>query len=211
MANNNNLPPLQMGRIIYIVSNKDQKIIPAVVQEEILHRTMQGETLSYKVAVGPKDKLQIVDLSKIDGEVYTSLDEVRQGMAQIFQNFVNKMCDAASERAKQWYNVNDGDNVNAISTSDPADKINPSAFLTPENNNVSRSATSNNNQSIDSMLALRMPQQSSNNVPNASTKEILRQQLKEKMIMPEEIPTDGIQTVMPDGSVRNIKINMNGT
>lgn len=193
------IPQLQMGHIVYIVSNKDQKIIPAVVQEEIVHRTMQGETLSYKVAVGPRGGQKVIDLAKIDGEVYSSLEEVRQSMTQRLVDFVNKMCDGATERSRQWYGETD---MPALAP-DSGDKINPSALL----GEVTMAQQPKPESAQAAMLALHVHSPSA---PVPVQKEQLRQRLRENLTIPEEIPQEGLQTVMPDGTVHNVKVNMNG-
>jgi hypothetical protein len=190
-------PTLQMGHTIYIVSNKDQKIIPAIVQEETLHRTMQGETMAYKIAVGPKTALKVFDLAKIDGEVFGSLEEVRQTLSQRLIDFVNKTCETAAERARQWYG--DGEGTESYA-GEPDTKINPSAFLNePQPKSDPADTTA-------SMLALHAPTNSGATGPKNTT----RQKLRESFTVPEEIPQDGVATIMPDGSIKNIKINLNG-
>ena len=52
-----------IGQIIYVLSNKTQTVLPGIVQEEIHYRSLNGENVSYKIAIGPQNKQRIVDFS----------------------------------------------------------------------------------------------------------------------------------------------------
>lgn len=47
---------LKIGQIIYVLSNKAQRIIPAIVVEEMTVKKLEGNEVSWKVSVGPTGK-----------------------------------------------------------------------------------------------------------------------------------------------------------
>ena len=80
-----------IGQIIYVLSNKSQVVLPGIVREEIHYRSLDGENVSYKIAIGPPNKQRIVDLSTVDGEVYGSLEDVRNILISKLTAFVDDL------------------------------------------------------------------------------------------------------------------------
>ena len=68
----------QVGQIIYIVLRKKQQVLPARVIEEIQKKTMQGEETSYSVEVPIRDEIQVIPLSQLECDHFTSIPEVRE-------------------------------------------------------------------------------------------------------------------------------------
>ena len=93
----------QIGQVIFVLSNKTQTVLPGIVREEIHYRSLDGENVSYKIAIGPQNKQRVVDLSSVDGEVYGSLDEVREVLIGKLTAFVDDLCTTTNERVSQWY------------------------------------------------------------------------------------------------------------
>ena len=66
----------KVGQVLYVILNKRQTVIPAQVVEETVRRTLEGEQITYSVHVPNAKKMYT--LSELDGDVYSSLDEVRE-------------------------------------------------------------------------------------------------------------------------------------
>ena len=92
-----------IGQVIYVLSDKTQTVLPGIVQEEIHHRSIEGEKVSYRVAIGPPNKQRVVDLATVDGEVYGDLNEVRNVLISRLTAFVDDLCNTTNERVSQWY------------------------------------------------------------------------------------------------------------
>lgn len=92
-----------IGQIIYVLSNKTQTVLPGIVREEIHYRSLDGENVSYKIAIGPQGKQRVVDLSSVDGEVYASLEEIREVLIGKLTAFVDDLCATTNDRVNQWY------------------------------------------------------------------------------------------------------------
>lgn len=76
----------EVGQIIYVVSNETERIVPVMVVEEIKRKTMQGEETNYVVKHGNNDVL----LSKIPGDVFTSVEESCEFLRSKFETFLQK-------------------------------------------------------------------------------------------------------------------------
>lgn len=94
---------LQIGQIIYVLSNKAQKIIPAIVVEEVTIKKLDGNETSWKVSVGPTGKEKIIDSKRLDGELYATLDEVESILKQRLEHFIQTIVQDAARRADAWY------------------------------------------------------------------------------------------------------------
>ena len=87
-----------IGQVIYVLSDKSQTVLPGIVQEEIHHRSLDGEKVSYRIVFGPPNKQRVVDLSTVDGEVYGTLDEVRNVLISRLTAFVDELCGTTNEK-----------------------------------------------------------------------------------------------------------------
>lgn len=102
-------PPVfyTIGQIIYILSNKNQTVVPAIVSEEDVRKikTLNGvqEIVNYKLSIG-KDK-KIVDLNRIDAEVFTSLQDVRTTLLGRLTNFIDNLVKATQKDVFDWYQM----------------------------------------------------------------------------------------------------------
>lgn len=99
----NDKPSLSIGQIVYILSDKAQSVVPAIVVEEVIVKKLQGNQVSWKVSIGPKDNNRIVDSNRINGELFHSLEEVRNVLMERFTDFVNNLCSETEKRTETWY------------------------------------------------------------------------------------------------------------
>jgi hypothetical protein len=103
----------QMGQIIYLLSEKAEKIVPAIVTEEVLVKKLDGNSVSWKVAVGPPNKRKEVDSNKLNGEVYSSLEDIREAMTQRLNDFIDALIGDAKKRTETWYGKHIIEQVNS--------------------------------------------------------------------------------------------------
>ena len=115
-----------IGQVIYVLSNKTQTVLPGIIRQEIVNRSLDGESVSYKIAIGPPEKQRVVDLSSVDGEVYGGIDEVRDILISRLTAFVDDLCANTMGRVNSWYG-----NVDKSSTTpnQSGEKLDPSVFL----------------------------------------------------------------------------------
>lgn len=81
-----------VGQVLFVGSNKKNQVIPVQVTERVTRETVEGSRIVYSV-VTPKHPEKAIDLSRVDGQIFTSLDEARSKMI------------AKAERASQEFLV----------------------------------------------------------------------------------------------------------
>lgn len=106
-TNNSNF---KIGQLVYILSQEETKIIPARIAARNISQTLEGDTVSFVVAVGGGDRTRNIPLDSIEGEVYGSIKEVKarlqEELQQIIERYntnVNNLCLEANNRAKEWF------------------------------------------------------------------------------------------------------------
>ena len=126
-----------IGKILYILSNKSQKIIPAIVVEENHKKVRRSdgtlhEVMNYKVTFGPNETQRVtVDLNRVNGEVYESLDEIQKLLRGRLESFLAEMMAEAKKQVEQWYGVTPENDIVQESSSIEGDggKLDPEALL----------------------------------------------------------------------------------
>jgi hypothetical protein len=109
MSNNNNqqqpqrIKNLEIGQVIYILSDKSGSVVPAIVAEESVIKTLQGNNISWKLHVGPESDRKVIDSRQINGEVYSSLEEVKRTLFERLHSFLKDTIQESRDRAKKWY------------------------------------------------------------------------------------------------------------
>jgi len=93
----------EIGQVVYILSEQAQSILPGIVAEEVSVKKLSGNSVSWKVKVGQGDKAKLFDSAKIKGDVYGSLDEVREVMTQRLNEYIDKISLEAEVRVEKWY------------------------------------------------------------------------------------------------------------
>jgi len=60
----------KVGQIIYLLSDKTLKVIPAQIVEEVVRNTMEGKQTTYTIAM-PNKARTCVDLSSLSAKIFT--------------------------------------------------------------------------------------------------------------------------------------------
>ncbi len=180
-------PQFEIGQIIYVLSNKTQSILPCIVQEQIHHRRLDGDSVSYKIVFGPPGKQKVVDLTRVDGETYGTLEEVREVVIADFTKLVDNLINEASQRTETWYGEQGQSNVVAPT----GEKVDPQALL----NEMTKPQPMPMQQTGPVMTIPMQPQQTNYNGS-------LRNQMTDPDLMQRDL-------VMEDGSVKKVSINLN--
>lgn len=133
MSNTNK--SLSIGQVIYVLSNVKQKIVPAVVVEEIVVKKLDGNHVSWKVSVGPPGKERIVDSNRLDGDIYGSLDEIRDVLFKRLSSFLNDLVKEAEKRVELWYGqqVSTSKLDDLDGTTDSSSQVERNDKIAPEN------------------------------------------------------------------------------
>lgn len=116
---------VKIGQVVYILSKKNQQIIPAIVHEENVCKRIDGEFITYKVMMGENKNAKLIDLAKIDSDIFSDLEEVRQHLLSSFTKIVDEACENAANMSQKWY----GHLLNQQTVAAPTD---PSSALLDE-------------------------------------------------------------------------------
>ena len=77
----------KVGQTIYTILEDKYKVVPLKVSEQIITKTLDGESVSYK-AIMPNKKLSKIDLSKLEN-IYTDINIVKNYMLQNAEAAIN--------------------------------------------------------------------------------------------------------------------------
>ena len=95
---------INVGQIVYLLSNRDIRVYPAQVIEEINRKTLSGSDTSYVIMLPDKDKSQ-VHTSKIDVEIFTSSKELEEKMIENAKRKIGSILESAKELESVFENV----------------------------------------------------------------------------------------------------------
>ena len=96
----------RVGQVLFIILNKKQQVIPVQVTEQIVRRTLNGEEISYTVSIPAREGLKPMTLEQIDGEVFTSIDQVKERMFENATEVINAITEKAGTVAKNRFDYN---------------------------------------------------------------------------------------------------------
>jgi len=202
MSNSNK--SLSIGQVIYVLSNVKQKIVPAVVVEEIVVKKLDGNHVSWKVSFGPPGKERVIDTNRLDGEIYSSLDEIRDILYKRLSSFLDDLVTEAEKKVETWYGRQvsssrsecyDGTGLAEDTTS----KIAPENLINDFETHALRPTDQN----------ITVPQQRGRD----QSREQLRNELRQKLQPDDETSADGTlidseEVVLPDG--KKVRLNLRG-
>jgi len=92
-----------IGQILYVLMNRDTKICPVQIIEEITKRSLNGETTNYIVRLGNKN--EPISLSDLDGQVFDSIEVLRQTLYDKTIKIIDSVIENSEKRAHEWYSA----------------------------------------------------------------------------------------------------------
>jgi hypothetical protein len=223
---NNKQHTFHIGQIIYLLSEEAEAIVPAIVVEEQVVKKLDGNSVSWKVAVGPPNKRKEVDSKDLKGEIHTSLEDIRAVMTKRLEDFVDNLVGTARKRTETWYGHQMLEKVNEDGSGgkiDPASLMNGIDGEERQMPFVGQVAQSNNVIENGMSYRVKMPSNIGplkpetnlhgsikTNINPADPKADLKRQLLE-MAMPEEDDAafgDGEYVMTDDGNRVPVKFNI---
>ena len=84
----------KVGQILYFVGAESARVIPGLVVEEVVRTTIEGKEKNYIVQL-PDDKKTKIDMSKIKGEVFDSVADLKLHMVNSAEAAIQQMIDTA--------------------------------------------------------------------------------------------------------------------
>jgi len=110
----------KVGQVLFIILNKKQQVVPVQVTEQVVRRSLNGEEISYSVAVPGREDMKNIALEQIDGEVFTSIDKLRTQMFEHASSVIDMISSKAVNVAKNRFNYDPGSSTSedVLSASD---------------------------------------------------------------------------------------------
>ena len=118
---------LSVGDVIYLIDGTTRAVIPAQVNEQIVTRKLDGESITHKVEL-PNGKAVV--LERLDVIFYTSLEDVRSHLMKKAEQLINEGVEKASAVAVEKFN-------SQSVLSSPTESVTPEV-LTQEDNQSSK-------------------------------------------------------------------------
>lgn len=74
-----------------------------MIVEEIVVKKLDGNQVTWKIAIGPRGKERIVDHTKLDGEIHVSLSDIEAVLRKRLETFLGSLIDEAKQQSYTWY------------------------------------------------------------------------------------------------------------
>ncbi|MAI57550.1 MAG: hypothetical protein CML56_00940 [Rhodobacteraceae bacterium] len=94
-----------VGDVVYVISNKKRNVVPVQIVEQIVRRSLQGETVSFKASLPGRDRSKTIDLGEIDGTVHKTLGDARKFLYDQASVAINALLNTAGEVSKNHFGV----------------------------------------------------------------------------------------------------------
>jgi hypothetical protein len=86
-----------VGQVVFVVSSAKMAVYPLVIAEEVTRKTLAGEEKTYLVKKNQRD--DSFDLSRVAGEIYTDINDVKSALIDNVTRAISKICDNAKKRS----------------------------------------------------------------------------------------------------------------
>lgn len=90
----------KIGQILYILQNESAQVAPVQIAKEVIENTLNGSEVSYIVQFfNAKKERVLLDLKKINGEVFTSPEKLKKVLIARVSATMNQIVITATEKA----------------------------------------------------------------------------------------------------------------
>ena len=87
-----------VGQVVYVVSSQKMQVLPFVISEEVVRKTLAGQDVTYLVKRDKTNKTY--NLAEIQGDVYVDIDDVRNSLIINATNAIEKICDQSRRKGE---------------------------------------------------------------------------------------------------------------
>jgi hypothetical protein len=87
-----------VGQVVYVVSSQKMQVLPFVISEEVVRKTLAGQDVTYLVKRDKTNKTY--NLAEIQGDVYVNIDDVRNSLIINATNAIEKICDQSCRKGE---------------------------------------------------------------------------------------------------------------
>jgi hypothetical protein len=104
----------KVGKIVYLMSSKNFSIIPALIVEEVVRKTIESIDISYMIQLAGNKK--IINLKDVTQEIFTDIESIRSFMYENTRKSVDKMVELALNKEKECFSNESSNNINITET-----------------------------------------------------------------------------------------------
>jgi hypothetical protein len=94
----------EVGKILFVISKKTNKIFPVQIIECVIRKTTTGESYSHTVVIPYKDRAEM-RLEEMDVDIFPTLDSARDHMMHNAISAINEMVRRAGEVATSVFSA----------------------------------------------------------------------------------------------------------
>ena len=103
----------EVGQVLYTINNKNRAIIPIRVIEQVIKKSISGETIEYTVEVPNKAKNKNVSLS-IFKQIFNSLEEVSEFLTRNAESEIKRIVEKARNINERFFDHVEKEDVSNI-------------------------------------------------------------------------------------------------
>ena len=119
-----------VGQVVFVISDKHKRVLPVRVIEQVVRRTLDGESVEYRVQGDQKG--QTYTLSQIGTNHFRSAEDVRKYMYENATTTIDEIVNAALQVAQAKYSYTEPESLNGFPVSPPTEDT-PEIFVNPVN------------------------------------------------------------------------------
>ena len=86
-----------VGQIIYVVSSKKMQVLPFIVAEEVIRKSLSGQEVTYLVKRDQTNKTY--NLADLEGKIYQEIAQVREDLIANASHAIDKICSQSQQKA----------------------------------------------------------------------------------------------------------------
>jgi hypothetical protein len=115
----------EVGDILYLVSNKQRQVLPVRVEEQLNRRTLDGESVTYRVR-GPGAE-RTVDLAGLveTGDIYRTLEDARKALCDKAMRAIDQVLQDAQQLAQEHFSSTNNENIPTEAQPDETPALEP--------------------------------------------------------------------------------------
>ena len=95
-----------VGQVVYLLNQKSLTIIPALIVEEVIRKTIEEESKQYILEFPGEDNKRVV-LDKVSARIFNDTDTLRDYMIENTRQNIEKLIVGALEKRDLFYGSND--------------------------------------------------------------------------------------------------------
>ena len=109
-----------VGQILFLLLRKKKSVIPVQITEQVIKKSLRGETVSYSVML-PDESKTVLPLDKLDATVFSCADDIKNHMIDSAKRAISAIVEKSEEMRLQAFpqdSTLDNEKDNELSSSE---------------------------------------------------------------------------------------------